>query len=473
MGEREELLDGSAEAELRRLAFRDELTDLPNRIAMADRIEATLARSSREGTCSALLLVDVDGMGRVNATLGHSAGNDLLRLIARRLSDRVGVRVTVGRHGSDEFLLMLDDLPGDPAEARVAVEAFGEQVAASFRQPFSVARSTFEISASAGASVYPLDAASQHELFAHADQAMFVAKHRGGGALVVFDRPAKHSLLELEASQRARRGLARGEFELFYQPVVAIADGGHLAGLEALLRWRDPDRGLLVPEAFLPYVEPSPLVDEIGEWVFSEVCRQLAEWGSCGFAPRVSFNVPARQLRHVDFAEFVITTAAAHGIDPSRLSAEITETSLVAVDEVSSTLELLGAAGFLLSLDDFGTGYSSLSRLREMPFSVLKIDRSFMSGVPGDSVAEELLRGIITLGGALGLDVIVEGIETADQEHQLLLLGARLGQGYHLGVPAPAAEIADHWGDSERPVSLVGAQPQSSPAARRTQPPLR
>ena len=310
MGEREEPVGGPAEAELRRLAFRDELTDLPNRIAMADRIEVALARSSREGTCSALLLVDVDGMARVNATLGRGAGNDLLRLIADRLGDHVGIRVTLGRHGGDEFLLLLDDLPGEPAKARAAVEAFGELMAASFRRPFTVERSTFEISVSTGASLFGLDAGSHQDLFSHADQARFLAKQRGGGQLVVFDRPPRHSLLELEASQRARRGLMRGEFELFYQPVVEIADGRRLAGLEALLRWRDPDRGLLVPEAFLPYVEPSPLVDELGEWVFSEVCRQLSEWDSRGFAPRVSFNIPARQLRRADFAEFLITTSS-------------------------------------------------------------------------------------------------------------------------------------------------------------------
>jgi diguanylate cyclase (GGDEF)-like protein len=473
MGEREEALSGPAEAELRRLAYRDELTDLPNRIAMADRIEGALARSSREGTCSALLFVDIDGMGRVNATLGHAAGNDLLRLIAGRLDDRVGARVTVSRHGSDEFLLLLDDLPGDPADALAAVAEFGDRVAASFRRPFTVARSTFEISASAGASVFPLDAEAHHDLFAHADEAMSVAKRRGGGQLVVFDRPAQHSLLELEASQRARRGLARGEFELFYQPVVEIADGRRLAGFEALLRWRDPDRGMLAPEAFLPYLEHSALVEELGEFVFTEVCRQLGEWGSRGFSPRISFNVPARQLRRPDFAEFVIATAETHGVELSRLAAEITETSPVAVDEVLPTLNLLRAAGFVLSLDDFGTGYSSLSRLREMPFSLLKTDRSFLTGIPGDPVGEELLRGIIILGTTLGLEVIVEGVETAEQEHELLRLGARLAQGYHLGAPGPPAEIEEHWSAAARPVILAGARSRSSSAARRTPRPQR
>ena len=477
MGDRDEPLGGRAEAELRRLAYRDELTELPNRIAMADRIEAAVARSRREASCSALVFVDVDGMGRVNATLGHAAGDELLRLIAARLGDHVGMHVTVGRHGGDEFLLLLDDLPGDPAAALAAVHEFGARVASSFRRPFTVERSTFEISGSAGASVFGVDADSHHALFEHADEALFDAKRRGGGRLVIFDRPVQHSLLELEATQRARSGLARGEFELFYQPVVDIAGGHRLAGLEALLRWRDPDRGLLAPEAFLPFLEQAPLVEELGEWVFSELCRQLAEWDGRGFSPRISFNVPARQLRSPTFAEFAIATAERHGIDLACVSAEITETSPISLDEVLPTLARLREAGFSLSLDDFGTGYSSLSRLRTLPFSVLKIDRSFLAGVPGDAVAEELLRGIIALGATLGLDVIVEGVETSEQERELLRLGARVAQGYHLGTPAPAVEIEARWGSGAALVAapapapiLAAGQSRSSRAARRTPP---
>jgi diguanylate cyclase (GGDEF)-like protein len=227
---------------------------------MADRIEAAVARSRREASCSALVLVDIDGMGRINATLGHAAGNELLQLIAARLGDHVGMHVTVGRHGGDEFLLLLDDVPGDPVAALAVVHELGERVASSFRRPFTVERSTFEIGGSAGASVFPVDADSHHALFEHADQALFAAKRRGGGQLTIFDQPVKHSLLELEATQRARSGLAREEFVRFNQPVVEIGNGHRLAGLEALVRWRDPDRGLLVPESFLPFIEQSPIV---------------------------------------------------------------------------------------------------------------------------------------------------------------------------------------------------------------------
>ena len=246
--------------------------------------------------------------------------------------------MTAGRHGGDEFLLLVDDLPREPQAAARELTEIGSQILSALREPFTVARSSFEINASAGGSIFPVDAENHAELVDHADQAMYVAKRNGGARMVLFDEPESHSVLELEATLRARRALANGELELFYQPVVEIADGGGLGGLEALIRWRDPDRGLLLPEAFLPFIEHSPLVEEIGEWVFTEICRQLARWRERGFAPRVSFNIPARQLERPGFAEFVIRTAAENGADLPCLAAEITETSPVALEDVLPTL---------------------------------------------------------------------------------------------------------------------------------------
>jgi diguanylate cyclase (GGDEF)-like protein len=431
--------------ELRRLAYRDHLTQLPNRIAMADRIEAAVVRSRREDGCTALLLIDIVAFKRVNNTLGHRAGDELLRLVADRLRTLREPRVDVGRQGGDEFVLLVDDLPPDPALAKARVTEIGQRVLAALQEPFTVASSSFEISASVGGSIFPLDATTHHELVDHADQATSLAKRRGRGQMALFDKPQTYSVLELESSLRIRQALSNGELELFYQPVVDIVDDHSLSRLEALLRWRDPDRGLVLPGAFLPFIEHSSLVVEIAEWVFTGVCRQLADWSSRGFSPRISFNVPARQLQHPGFAQFVTKTAAAYGVDLMRLAAEITETSPIAMEEVMPALTALREAGLLLSLDDFGTGYSSLARLRSMPFTLLKTDRSFMTGIPGDPVAEELLEGIIVLGKALGMHVIVEGVETAEQERELLRLGCRTAQGYHLGAPAPAAEIEARW----------------------------
>lgn len=431
--------------ELRRLAYRDHLTQLPNRIAMADRIEAAVARSRRKGGCTALLFIDIASFKRVNNTLGHGGGDRLLCLVADRLRALREARLDVGRQGGDEFVLLVDDLPHEPSQAKERVEEIGQRVLAALQDPFTVARSSFEISVSVGASIFPLDAATHHELVDHADQATVLAKRRGRGQVALFDKPQNYSVTELESTLRIRRALSLGELELFYQPVVEIADDHGLSRLEALLRWRDPDRGLVLPGSFLPFVEQSSLVVEIAEWVFTEICRQLSEWSRRGFSPRISFNVPARQLQHPGFAAFVTKTASAYGVDLMRLAAEITETSPIALEEVMPALTALREAGLLLSLDDFGTGYSSLARLRSMPFTLLKTDRSFMTGIPGDPVAEELLEGIIALGKALGMRVIVEGVETAEQEREILRLGCRTAQGYHLGPPAPAAEIEARW----------------------------
>ncbi|MBV9311287.1 MAG: EAL domain-containing protein [Solirubrobacterales bacterium] len=434
-----------SEVELRRLAYRDHLTGLANRIAMADRIDAALSRCGREGSSAALLFLDVDSFKRVNDTLGHAAGDELLRRIADRL-ERVGDRrVTAGRHAGDEFLLLIDDLPYDRRDAAAAVSEIAARISASLAEPFTVLRATFEISTSLGASMFPHDARDQSDLLQHADQAMYMAKRRGRARTVLFEVAETHSVLELETTLRVRRGLSAGEFHLAYQPVIEIADGHTLAGLEALLRWQDPDRGLLAPTAFLPFIEDSPLIEEIGEWVFAQVASQAAEWSARGFSPQISFNIPAQQLRRTRFADFMRDTAARAGADPRRLVLEVTESTYVELEEVLPTLEKLCDSGFLLSLDDFGIGYSSLARLRTMPFTLLKTDRSFMNGVPGLHVAEELLEGIIALGKSLGMHVIVEGVEEAEQEQTLLRLGCRRAQGFHLGAPTAPEEIEARW----------------------------
>jgi diguanylate cyclase (GGDEF)-like protein len=464
VSEGDQPLDSGTDAELRRLAYRDHLTGLPNRLAMSDRIEAGLARSRREGTSTALLFVDIDGFKRVNDTLGHVAGDELLRLVAARLRALGDDRITAGRHGGDEFLLLVDDLPRDQDAVGLAIEHVGQRLVAMLQEPFNVAGATFELSASAGASVYPHDADSHHELIEHADESMYLAKRRGRGQVAVFERSERRSLAELEATRRVRQGLAHDELELHYQPVIDIANGGGLGGLEALLRWRDPDRGLVRPDDFLPFIEESSLSQELGEWVFSEVCRQLAEWRSRSFDPRVSVNMPLGQVNRSGFVDFMIRTATRRGADLTRMAIEITETGPIELDEVGPTLKALCDAGIVLALDDFGTGHSSLARLRSLPFTLLKTDRSFMSGIPGDPVAEELLEGIIALGKALRLSVIVEGVETAEQVEALLRVGCRMAQGYHLGSPEPPEAIEARWSPARASQARPG-RPTLDPGA--------
>jgi diguanylate cyclase (GGDEF)-like protein len=455
MGDQGAASGPETEAELRRLAYRDHLTGLPNRASMQARIDAALVRGQREGTAVALLFCDLDGIKLVNATLGHALGDRVLADVAERLLLLSGPGVCVGRHGGDEFLVLVEDLPRDRDATVGVARDFGERLAAAFTAPFSAGGATFELTASAGAAIFPWHAADTTTLIERADGAMYEAKRGGRAQTVIFDRVVERPYLELEATLRVRRALAAGELELHYQPVIEIADGSGLGGLEALLRWRDPDRGLVMPGEFLPLLEHSPLLEEIGEWVFGEVCRQLEVWRARGFEPRVSFNVPARQLRRPGFADHILRVAEETGADLTRLAAEITESANVDLEPVMPVLRRLRAAGLVLSLDDFGTGYASFARLRDMPFSLLKTDLSFMRGVPDDPTAVELLQAMVTLGRTLGLVVIVEGVETERQLARVLEIGVRVAQGWLFDRALPPDEIEARYGPRARAARLA------------------
>ena len=450
-----------ATAELRRLAYRDHLTGLPNRASMHERLAAAIARGEREGTAVVVLFCDLDGIKLVNDTLGHTLGDQVLADVADRLRLLTGPGVCAGRHGGDEFLLLIEDLPHDRDAAIATAHGYGRRLAAAFTAPFSAGGATFELTASAGAAVFPWHATDAPTLIERADGAMYEAKHAGRARTVVFDRITERPYRELEATLRVRRALAAGELELHYQPVIEIADGGGLGGLEALLRWRDPDRGLVMPGEFLPLLEHSPLMDEIGDWVFAEVCRQLMVWRERDFTPRVSFNVPARQLRRPGFADHILRVGAATGADLTRLAAEITESANVDLEPVLPTLRRLRDAGLVLSLDDFGTGYASFARLRDMPFSLLKTDLSFMRGIPEDALAVELLQAMVTLGRTLGLVTIVEGVETEPQRERLLEIGVRVAQGFLFDRALPPDEVLARYGPTSSRSRARAAAPSS------------
>ena len=439
-----------SERELRRLAYRDHLTGLPNRASMQERIAVALERAEREGCGLAVLFCDLDGIKLVNDTLGHALGDQVLVEVAERLRKLARAGVTAGRHGGDEFLLLVEDLPQDRDAAIAEAAELGRRLAAAFAEPFAAGGATFELTTSAGAAVFPWHAGDAATLVEHADSAMYDAKHAGRARTVVFDRATERPYRELEATLRIRRALSDGELELHYQPVIEIADGGGLGGLEALLRWRDPDRGLVMPGEFLPHLDRSPLLEEIGEWVFAQVCRQLREWRARGFDPRVSFNLPARQLRRPGFADFIVRVAEETDADLTRIAAEITETASVDLEPALPVLLKLREAGLVLSLDDFGIGYAHFARLRDMPFSLLKTDRSFMRGVPEDETAVELLHAMTTLGKTLGLVVIVEGVETEPQLERVLDIGVRVAQGWLFDRALPPEEVEARYGPAAR-----------------------
>jgi diguanylate cyclase (GGDEF)-like protein/PAS domain S-box-containing protein len=428
-----------AEQELRRLAFFDSLTGLPNRSQLESRVRGAVSRARRRRRAVALLLVDLDNFKLVNDSLGHGAGDRLLRRVAGRLRGAEGDGAMLFRHGGDEFVLVLSDLPRDSAEllAREASDQLAERLA----NPFTVAGAEFHVEASIGISIYPDDADSAEALLQHADVAMYQSKGRGRAASTVYARMSHDPLERLSLSSRLRRAIAGSELQLHYQPIVWTASG-RLHSMEALLRWNDPERGLLHPDRFIPAAEEMSLLEPIGDWVVGEIARQMREWEAIDLRPRVSFNVSPRQLHRPDFALELADRLRAEDMDASRLTMELTESATLREPErIGPLLRDLRSTGLQIAIDDFGAGWSSLSRLRHLPVQTLKIDRSFLREIPDDPEAGAIVRAVIALSDALGMTTVAEGVERPVQQHFLAAQGCPLAQGLLFGDAVPAAEM--------------------------------
>jgi diguanylate cyclase (GGDEF)-like protein/PAS domain S-box-containing protein len=418
-----------AEEEVRRLAFYDPLTGLPNRTQLDTRLRAAVTRARRRGRRVALLLVDLDNFKLVNDSLGHGAGDRLLRRIAGRLRGAEGEHGMLARRGGDEFLLLLGDLGAD---AHDAARATADAVARRLAEPFQVAGAEFHVAATVGISVFPDDADGPEALVQHADTAMYQSKRRGR-ASAVYARAGGDPLERLSLSARLRRALAGDELVLHYQPIVWTASG-RLHSAEALLRWEDPERGLVPPDAFIPAAEELGLQERLGAWVLRTLTRQVAAWAAEGLHPRVSFNVSPRELHRTDFAADVRRAVERAGVNASCLTMELTESATLREPErMSALLEELRALGMNIAIDDFGAGWSSLSRLRSMPVQTLKIDRSFLREIPHDPESGAIVRAIIALGDALGMTTVAEGVEVPLQQHFLAAQGCPLSQGRLFG----------------------------------------
>jgi diguanylate cyclase (GGDEF)-like protein/PAS domain S-box-containing protein len=429
-----------AEEEVRRLAFFDPLTGLPNRAQFETRLRAAVTRARRRSRHVALLFVDLDNFKLVNDSLGHGAGDRLLRRIAGRLRGVEGAEGTLARHGGDEFLVLLPDLGSDAVQAARAVS---DEIAARLAEPFQVSGAEFHVEASAGISLFPDDADGPETLMQHADVAMYESKGRGRAAATVYARVTRDPLERLSLTARLRRAVARDELVLHYQPIVWTASA-HLHSMEALLRWDDPDRGLVPPDRFIPAAEEMGLLEAIGEWVFDALTAQVAEWAAASLDPRVSFNVSPRELHRPDFAASLRDRLQASGVDASCLTMELTESATLREPErIGPLLRDLRALGLQLAIDDFGAGYSSLSRLRSMPVQMLKIDRSFLRDIPQDPESGAIVRAIIALGDALGVTTVAEGVEMPVQQHFLAAQGCPLSQGRLFGDALPAAAMTE------------------------------
>ena len=421
-----------AEEALAHQAFHDALTGLANRALFADRVEQALRRAVRGTGQPAVVFIDLDGFKGVNDTLGHPAGDALLREVARRLRAVVRLDDTVSRLGGDEFAVLVEQADSGPEEA----VATAERVLGALAVPFMLERQAVRVSGSVGIAVGHAGASSD-SLIGDADIAMYAAKMAGRGRSVVFDagmRAAAVAARELE--QELQGALAAGEFRLVYQPVVDLADDS-VTGFEALLRWNSATLGPVPPDRFVAVAEASGLIESIGAWALREACATAAAWrAEHGRDLTMAVNVSAVQLTSPHLVEHITEALTASGLPPSALVLEVTETALVEDPErASECLAALRALGLRLALDDFGTGYSSLAHLRQFTVDVLKIDRSFVGTIGEDGVMPPIVRGMIDLGRTLGLEIVAEGVET-EAQRQLLVEGrCDLAQGYLFARP--------------------------------------
>ncbi len=432
------------EQQLSHQAFHDPVTNLPNRALFVERVRHAIGRARREGSGLGVVFLDIDDFKTINDSLGHGAGDAALMDVAKRLSASIRTSDTAARFGGDEFVVLLEGLDGTGTAAEVA-----ERILEDLRQPLMVAGKELVVRGSIGISILEENsAAGADELIRDADAAMYIAKRDGKGGYRLFE-PEMHAgvLARLELRADLQRALENGQFELYYQPIVRLADGC-VVGMEALLRWRHPERGLVVPGEFIPFAEETGLIVPIGRWVLREACRQAKELqrmaATEGGPLYMCVNLSVKQLQHSDVISDVEDALGESGLQPRLLTLEITESMLIDDPDIAVVkLNELRALGLRIAMDDFGTGYSSLSYLSRFPVDVIKMDRSFLRP-EATREAADLSSAVVALGSSLALEVVAEGIELDEQWQRLRELGCELGQGFHFARPMESGHVLDY-----------------------------
>jgi diguanylate cyclase (GGDEF)-like protein/PAS domain S-box-containing protein len=443
-----------AQSKLDHLAHHDPLTALPNRLLFHDRLQHALQQAARNKTELAVLFIDLDRFKNVNDTLGHHVGDALLKQVATALSASLREGDTLARLGGDEFIVLLENADGERGASHVA-----GKLVSMFEQPFIVSEYELFVTCSVGVSLYPHDALNLNMLIRNADVAMYQAKARGRNNFQFYTPSMTGDGLErLRSEALLRRSIEKNEIFLHYQPQVDIASG-ELIGVEALVRWQNPELGLVPPARFIPLAEDTGFISQLGKWVLEEACRQMMRWQEAGLVvPKIAVNLSVRQFERGSIAGMVADVLAQSGLPADRLQLEVTESVIMNTGDALQFINDLHEIGVGLAIDDFGTGYSSLAYLKQLPVQTLKIDRSFIKDISTDANDEAIAVAIIQLGRSLNLSVIAEGVETAEQVAFLLDHGCTRAQGYYYGKPAPASALLSDWSERHQPDAIETAE---------------
>ncbi|RLU05922.1 GGDEF domain-containing protein [Pseudomonas prosekii] len=428
----------NSEDELAHLAHHDPLTDLPNRLLFSDRIEQALTSAQLHKRGCALLMIDLDHFKMINDSLGHNIGDQLLKSVAGRFMGLFAPGVTLARLGGDEFAVLAENCPQP-----VLAAALAQRIIDGLKEPFEIDGHQLFINASVGISLFPSDALSAGQLLRNADSALFKAKSAGRDGYALYtEELTAHAQQRVEIAFELRRALEQQELRVHYQPVHDLKSS-RLIGVEALVRWEHPQRGLISPAEFIPVAERTGLISEIDAWVMQQACQHMCEWQRAGVVLSfVAVNVSSRLFARRELYQQVAHVLHETGLDPAFLELEVTESAVMDDPEVAlEQMHRLRELGVRLAIDDFGTGYSSLLRLKRLPVQKLKIDQGFVAGLPWDDDDGAIVRVIIALAKSMGMQVHAEGIEQMEQARFLLDQDCDLGQGYWFGRPVPAEQL--------------------------------